>query len=168
MANVKICRIFPHIFYASSYRFRFIKISLFTLRSRSSSRSTILQVRPLDGKCQNLQKTPIYYCGRSHRFKDINISNLLTFKEYVKSTIFAMTSFDGKCQNLQMIPTYFCASSYHFIHIKNFNFLPSESISRSQNTIFEVRHHSNATLNIHKRFTHLQKVGQSHGVQFLK
>ena len=43
---------------------------------RSLSRSAIIEITPLDGKCQNLQMTPTHFCASSYRIRYINF---LTF-----------------------------------------------------------------------------------------
>ena len=42
-------------------------------RNRSRSIIAIFAITPVDGKCRNLQISPIHVCTSSHRFRDIKI-----------------------------------------------------------------------------------------------
>ena len=79
MASVKIYKRLSHIFCTSSHHFRDINIlNCLPLKRRSRTKTTIFAMTPFDGKCQNLQKTPIHLCTSSYHFRDTDILSLWT------------------------------------------------------------------------------------------
>ena len=116
----------------------------------SSSRSTIFAVAPFDGKCQNLQKTPINFCASSDHFRIKKIFILPSkSKSRSPSTIFATTPLDDKCQNLQMTPTHFCANSYCFRYLK-FYLFNVKKVDQGHAVQFSQWHLSMANVKIYK------------------
>ena len=76
MANVKNLRMFLHIFELALTFSEIKMLNFLPLKSRSRSRCAIFAIIPFDGKCQNLQMSPIHFCARPYRFRDITISNI--------------------------------------------------------------------------------------------
>ena len=52
----------------------YTKFKFVTFTSRSRSRIAIIEITPFDGKCQNLQMSPIHCCASSYRIGYINFN----------------------------------------------------------------------------------------------
>ena len=92
MANAKIYKCFPHIFCASYYRFRDIKISnCLPSKSRSRSQIAIFSITPFNDKCHSLKMSHLHFYTSSNHFRDIKILNfrLPKSRSRSQSTIFA-------------------------------------------------------------------------------
>ena len=104
LANIKIYKSCHMSFCTSSHDFRYINLSNFHLKNRSTSWCTMITMRPFDDKHQNLQKSSMHFRANCNRFRDIIISNFLLSKTRPRSLsqIFVKTSCDGKLtSNLQ-------------------------------------------------------------------
>ena len=97
---------------------------------------------PFDDKCQNLQNNPAHCCAGSHRFRDINILNLLPSKRRSRPqcTIFAMPTFKGKCQNLQ-------ESAIHFPLALTVSYICKKITLKNQVKVTEYNFHNETMIN---------------------
>ena len=72
-----------------------------TFTGRSRSRSAIIEMTPLDGKCQNLQMSPTHFLASYYRIRYINF---LTF--YLQKV--------GQGQRVQFLQLHLQTSFLHF------------------------------------------------------
>ena len=63
------------IFCSSSFHFRDKNLNFVFSNSRSKSRSAIFEIKPFDGKWQNLQMSLTHFCASSYHLRDIKIFN---------------------------------------------------------------------------------------------